>query len=69
MMKYRYIHITLEQKKYVPLFFWDPIFLFCKRKIWNALMAHINRNVPLVKFKKSLQLYLINNILVISYSK
>ena len=38
-------------------------------KIWNALMAQIDSNVPLVKFKKSLKLFLLNNTLVISYSK
>ena len=38
-------------------------------KIWNALMFHIDGNVPLVKFKQSLKLYFLNNTLVISYSK
>ena len=38
-------------------------------KIWNAFMAQIDSNVPLVKFKQSLKLYLLNNTLVISYSK
>ena len=38
-------------------------------KIWNALMVQIDSNVPLVKFKKSLKLFLLNNTLVISYSK
>ena len=38
-------------------------------KIWNALMLHIDGNVPLVKFKQSLKLYLLNNTLVIRYSK
>ena len=38
-------------------------------KIWNALILHIDGNVPLVKFKQSLKLYLLNNTLVISYSK
>ena len=38
-------------------------------KIWNALMLHIDGNVPLVKFKQSLKLYILNNTLVIGYSK
>ena len=38
-------------------------------KIWNSLIPQIDSNVPLVKFKKSLKLHLLNNTLVISYSK
>ena len=30
-------------------------------KIWNALTLHIDGNAPLVKFKQSLKLYLLNN--------
>ena len=38
-------------------------------KIWNVLMVQIDGNVSLVIFKQSLKLYLLNNTLVISYSK
>ena len=46
------------------------LFLFSvSARIWNALMVQIDGNVSLVKFKQSPKLYLLNNTLVISYSK
>ena len=36
-------------------------------KIWNSLM--VNVNVTFIKFKESLKLYLLNNTLLINYTK
>ena len=38
-------------------------------RIWNALIIKININVPMFKFKDSLKLFLLDNILTITYSK
>ena len=38
-------------------------------RIWNALIVKFNVNVPLIRFKVSLKLYLSSNILTISYPK
>ena len=38
-------------------------------KIWNSLTVKINVNVTFIKFKESLKLYLLNNTLVINYTK
>ena len=49
--------------------FGTQYFSSASAKIWNALMAQMDSNVPLVKFKQLLKLYLLNNTLVLSYSK
>ena len=38
-------------------------------RIWNELIIKIDINVPMFKFKDSLKLFLLNNILTITYSK
>ena len=38
-------------------------------KIWNSLTVNINVNVTFIKFKESLKLYLLNNTLLINYTK
>ena len=38
-------------------------------RIWNALIIKIDINVPMFKFKDSLKLFLLDNILTITYSK
>ena len=38
-------------------------------KIWNSLTVNINGNVTFTKFKESLKLYLLNNTLLINYTK
>ena len=61
--------MTLEQKIMFRISVGIQSFSSVNATIWNALMLHIDGNVPLVKFKQSLKLYLLNNTLVISYSK
>ena len=38
-------------------------------KIGNSLTININVNVTFIKFKESLKLYLLNNTLLINYTK
>ena len=38
-------------------------------KIWNSLTVNINVNVSFITFKESLKLYLLNNTLLINYTK
>ena len=38
-------------------------------KIWNSLTVNINVNVTFIKFNESLKLYLLNNTLLINYTK
>ena len=38
-------------------------------RIWNALIIKIDVNVPMFKFKDSLKLFLLDNILTITYFK
>ena len=60
--------MTLEQKIFSAFLSEFNHSLLLVHKIWNALMSYIDSTVPLVKFKHSLKLYLLNNTLVISYS-
>ena len=66
--KMKFTNMTLEQNK-LRISVGIQSFSSVSAKIWNAPMLHIDGNVPLVKFKQSLKLYLLNNTLVISYSK
>ena len=38
-------------------------------KIWKSLTVNINVNATFIKLKKSLKLYLLNNTLLINYTK
>ena len=49
----KYTHITLEQKNMFHISFGTHSFSSGSAKIWNALMAQIDGNVSLVKFKQS----------------
>ena len=49
--------------------FWTQFFSSVSATIWNALMVQIDGDISLVNIKQSLKLYLLNNTLVISYSK
>ena len=38
-------------------------------RIWNSLMVNLDIDVSLIKFKESLKQYLLNNVLIIKYTK
>ena len=44
-------------------------FLNISARIWNALIIKIYINVPIFKFKDALKVFLLDNILTITYSK
>ena len=44
-------------------------FLNISARIWNALIIKIDINVPIFKFKDSLKVFFLDNILTITYSK
>ena len=48
---------------------WKQTFSNISAKIWNSLTVNINVNVTFIKFKESLKLYLLNNTLLINYTK
>ena len=37
--------------------------------IWNSLMINLDIDVSLIKFKESLKQYLLNNVLIMKYTK
>ena len=38
-------------------------------RIWNSLMVNLDIDVSLIKFKESLKQYLLNNVLIMKYTK
>ena len=38
-------------------------------RIWNSLMVNLDIDVSLIKFKESLKQYLLNNVLIVKYTK
>ena len=62
--------ITLKQK-ICSVFHLElkPSWKILSAKIWNALMAKFNVNVPLSKVKVSLKQDLLSNLLIITYPK
>ena len=38
-------------------------------RIWNSLVVNLDIDVSLIKFKESLKQYLLNNVLIIKYTK
>ena len=38
-------------------------------RIWNSLMVNLDIDVILIKFKESLKQYILNNVLIIKYTK
>ena len=44
-------------------------FLNISARIWNSLMVNLDVDISLIKFKESLKQYLLNNMLIIKYTK
>ena len=38
-------------------------------RIWNSRMVNLEINVSLIRFKESLKQYLLNNVVIIKYTK